>query len=60
MDIMGQDGSNNPSISIGAHTLEVVKEFTYLGSTITNNLSINPEISKHIGKASAAMSRLAK
>lgn len=34
--VMGQDVSNDPSISIGDHTLEVVDKFTYLGSTISS------------------------
>lgn len=58
--IMGQDVSNIPSISIDEHTLEVIEEFTYLGSTIPSNLSLDAEINKRIGKASTAMSRLAK
>ncbi|XP_067896428.1 uncharacterized protein [Heterodontus francisci] len=59
-NIMGQDVRNAPSINIGDHALEVVQEFTYLGSTITSNLSFDAEINKRMGKASAAMSRLAK
>ncbi|XP_067880018.1 uncharacterized protein [Heterodontus francisci] len=57
---MGQDVRNAPSINIGDHALEVVQEFTYLGSTITSNLSLDAEINKRMGKASTAMSRLAK
>ena len=37
--IIGQDISSIPSISIGDYTLEVVEDFTYLGSTISSNLS---------------------
>ncbi|XP_067902230.1 transmembrane protein 138 isoform X1 [Heterodontus francisci] len=59
-NIMGQDVRNAPSIKIGNHTLDVVQEFTYLGSTITSNLYLDAEINKRVGKASAAMSRLAK
>ena len=55
---MGQDVCNVPSININKHTLEVVKDFTYLGSTITSNLSDDVEINKRIGKASSAISRL--
>ncbi|XP_067884843.1 carnitine O-palmitoyltransferase 2, mitochondrial-like [Heterodontus francisci] len=40
--------------------LDCQAEFTYLGSTITSNLSLDAEISKRLGKASTAMSRLAK
>ena len=35
------------------HTLEVVDEFTYLGSTISMNPCLDTEISKRIGKASS-------
>ncbi|XP_067900795.1 uncharacterized protein [Heterodontus francisci] len=59
-NIMGLDVRNAPSINIGDYALKVVQEFTYLGSTITSNLSLDAEINKRMGKASAAMSRLAK
>ena len=58
MNIMGQDVCNVPSISINEHTLDVVQDFTYFGSTVTSNLSTDVEINKCIGKASSAMSRL--
>ena len=57
-NIMGQDVTEVPQIRIGDHTLEVVETFTYLGSTIANNLSLDAELSSRIGKASTAMSRL--
>ena len=57
-NVMGQDVSEAPSISIGDYTLEVVEDFTYLGSTISSNLSLEAEINKRIGKAASAMSRL--
>lgn len=40
-NIRGQDFSITPSISIGDYTLEVVKDFTYLGFTISSNLSLD-------------------
>ena len=40
--------------------LEVVHEFVYLGSTITDNLSIDSELNKLIGKAAMTLSRLTK
>ena len=57
-NVMGQDVSEAPSISIGDYTLEVVEDFTYLGSTISSNLSLEAEINKRIAKAASAMSRL--
>lgn len=57
-EIMGQDVSEIPSISTGDYTLQVVEEFTYLGSIVTSNLSLDPELNKWIGKAAAAMAKL--
>ncbi|KAI0212081.1 hypothetical protein LSAT2_003023 [Lamellibrachia satsuma] len=53
-----EDGHHESSININVHTLEAVKDFTYLGSTITINLSTDVEINKRICKASSAKSRL--
>ena len=53
-----QDASKVPCIKIGDYTLEVVEDFTYLGSTISSNLSLDKEINKRIGKASATMAKL--
>ena len=39
-------------------TNEVVQQFTYLGSTISDNLSLDAEISKRIGKAATTLGRL--
>ena len=59
-NILGQDVSSAPSISIGDCTLDVVEDFTYLGSNISSNLSLDTELNMRIGKASAAMARLTK
>ena len=59
-NILGQDVSSTPSISIGDYTLEVVEDFTYLGSTISINISLDTELKKRIGKAAAALARLGK
>ena len=58
-NIMGQDVSDTPHITIGDHTLEVVDSFTYLGSCISSNLSLDSELNVRIGKASKTMARLA-
>ena len=47
-----------PSIKIDDRTLNVVEEFTHLGSTISMNLCLETEINKRIGKASATMAKL--
>ena len=52
-NILGQDVGNIPSISIDDYTLEVVEDFTYLGSTISNNLSPDTELNKRITKQSS-------
>ena len=57
---MGQDFKEIPSLCIHNYKLEVVHEFVYLGSTITDNLSINSELNKRIGKAAITLSRLTK
>ena len=58
--VMGQDVDSPPTISISDHELEVVHDFVYLGSTISDSLSLNLEISRRIGKAATSMSRLSK
>ena len=45
---------------IHSYKLEVIHEFVYLGSTITDNLSIDSELNKWIGKAAMTISRLTK
>ena len=60
INILCQDISSNPNISIGDYTLEVVEDFTYLGSTVSSNLSLDTELNKRIGKAAAALAHLGK
>ena len=48
--ILGQDVSSTPSISTGDYTLEVVEDFTYLGSTISINLSLDTELKNGLAK----------
>ena len=59
-NIMGQDLSSIPSISICDYILEVVEDFTYLSSTISSNLSLDAEQNTWIGKAATAMAHLVK
>lgn len=56
--MLGQNVSNIPVIKLGNSTLKVVDEFTYLGSTISNSLSLDSELNRRIGKAASAMARL--
>ena len=57
---MGQDIKEIPSLFIHNYKQEVIHEFVYLGSTITDNLSIDSELNKRIGKAAMKLSRLTK
>ena len=57
-NIMTQDVPTPPSIAISGEVLEVTDQFTYLGSTVTSNLSMDTELSKRIAKAAAVMSQL--
>ena len=58
--VMRQDASEVPSISIRDYTLEVVEDFTHLGSLISNNLSLEAQIGKRNSKAASSVSRLSK
>ena len=58
--VMEQDIKEIPSFFVHNYTLEVIHEFVYLGSTITDNLSIDSELSKRIGKAAMTLSMLTK
>ena len=57
-NILGQDIPAPPVITIDDYELKVVHQFMYLGSTITNNHSLDAEIDKRIGKAATTLARL--
>ena len=57
---MGQGTSPPPTITVNGEKLETVDQFQYLGSTTTKTLSLEPEISKRIGKASSTIAKLYK
>ena len=54
-NILGQDIPSTPAITIDNYELEVVYQFIYLGSSITDNRSLDTELNKRIGKASTAL-----
>jgi hypothetical protein len=58
-NVMAQE-ANPPNIAINGCQLEAVEHFTYLGSAITNNLSLDSELDARIGKASATLARLSQ
>ncbi|CAH1252113.1 OBSCN [Branchiostoma lanceolatum] len=57
-EVLGQDVEAPLAITIGDHELKAVNHFTYLGSTASNNLSLDKEIDKRIGKAATTLARL--
>ena len=58
--VIGQSADSQPNIQIADYTLEVVHDFVYLGSTISDTLSLDTEISRRIGKVATTFSRLTK
>ena len=57
-NVLGQDILAPPVITINDYELEVIHQFMYLGSTITDNLSLDPEIDKRSGKAGTTLTCL--
>ncbi|XP_071943876.1 uncharacterized protein [Antedon mediterranea] len=52
-NVLSHDAANAPEIKIGDYTLEVVDKFTYLGSTVSSNLSLDAELNIRIGKVTS-------
>ena len=57
-NVLGQDTMELPAITIDHYELDVFEQFIYLGSTITDSLSLDTEIDKRIRKAATTLSRL--
>ena len=57
-NVLGQDVNTSPVITIDNYKLEVVQQFTYLGSTISENISLDAEINKPIGKVARTLGQL--
>ena len=57
-NVLEQDTEAPPVITIDNFELDAVCQVTYLGSTITDNLSLEAEIDKRIGKAASTLARL--
>ncbi|KAI8519265.1 hypothetical protein Bbelb_025220 [Branchiostoma belcheri] len=57
---MGQDVPRPPAITLDTEVLEVTDHFTYLGSTVTQNLSLDKELDRRIARAAGVMTKLAK
>ena len=58
--VMGQDTDSTPVISINDHELDVIHDFVYLGSAISDTLSLDAQLNRRIGKAAITMTRLTK
>ena len=58
--VMGQDTDSSPAISINDHELDVIHDFVYLGSAISDTLSLDAELNRRISKAATTMTRLTK
>ena len=56
--VMHQGSEATPTITIEYYTLDVVSQFTYLGSTTPDNGSLDVELGKRIGKAATNMAKL--
>ena len=54
-----QDVDYPQAISINDHELDVVHHFVYQGSTISDTLSLDAELSRRIGKAASVMAKKA-
>ncbi|KAI0236502.1 hypothetical protein LSAT2_012947 [Lamellibrachia satsuma] len=59
-NVIARDSSQVPIVEINDYTLEVVEDFTYLGSSISNNLSLDTDINRRIGKAACTMAKVTK
>ena len=57
-NVLGQNVEVEPTIIVHNNELEVVHQFRYLGSTVSDNLSLGVEINKWFGKAESALARL--
>ena len=54
-DVLAQGMETPPVTTIDNYELGVVHQFTYLGCTITDNLSLDVEVNRRIGKAATTL-----
>ena len=56
------DNTNHPplNISVNNNQVEIVDQFTYLGSVVSNSGDVEPDINCRIGKAAAVFRRMRK
>jgi hypothetical protein len=58
--VLAQDVDDRPKIKISNFELDVVTEFTYLSSNISDKLAAETEVKRRIGQAATTYSRLTK
>ena len=58
--VMAQEENSPLNMTILEHELEVVNDFVYLGSTISDTLSLDSELKKRIGRDATTISSLTK
>ncbi|XP_069171494.1 uncharacterized protein [Procambarus clarkii] len=58
--VMGQDVNELPCINIADYVMEAIHEFVYLGSTISDTLSLDAKLNRLIGTTAATLARLIK
>ena len=57
-NVMGQDTQSPPAITINDYKLDSDHQLVYVGSTITDNLSLDTEINKRVRKAATTLTHL--
>ena len=57
-NVLGQDTEAPPVITIDDYEIDAVCQSLYLGCIITDNLSLDAETDKRIGKAASTLARL--
>ncbi|KAK2140952.1 hypothetical protein NP493_5484g00001 [Ridgeia piscesae] len=57
---MSRDTDSLPALTINNYQLDVMKEFTYLGPTMTDNPSMDSEICRWIGRATLMLGWFSK
>ena len=50
--------TTSPKITINNYELEVVEQFIYLGSIVSNKVSLDRELDRRIGMAASTLARL--
>ena len=59
-EVMGQNVEDVPEIFVDNQKLVVSDNFTYLGSTMTDNLALDKELDRRIGRACGTFAQLKK